>query len=611
MHLKSYIIFKYLCKLALALSFSLSLLPLQAWAGEKELSVYPSLKVKDVKDRISPTPDIPKYCILSDSTPDTASTADTIEIKGFQFENKSGEFGPGKLVFSQEALEEVICPGTKIPFPVKITFAQLLEIRSAITNFYVKEGYITSGAYIPEATLGEGKKIRIKIVEGKLDKNNVKVSFVGKKHRLEENEIKRRFPISETLQKDRLIAYLKALQVDPDISKVDAELIPGPNTGTNTLNLSITERRQKCTFHLTLFTDESLCGVLQVSSENSRSPSVGSTGSRVKLNILPNGGSDIGFAYSRTAGSSSVDLSLIVPILPILQDSKAVNKEHRDNENKELNTISIKYNNTSNNIIEAPFSRLDINSSSQSVDMNWRISRYISPAEELALNIGVNWQQSYTSLLGVGLPLSRDDDDGGNTRVFSIRAMAEWNRRWAKSALALRGGVSIGTNVGRAESFLVLRGQGQWVRALAPDTLFLMNLNAQFSSQALPSLEQMAFGGQETLRGYRQNFLLADNGVNASMEIQVPILRTTLFGSSGTLHLIPFVDAATAWNYSRQDQLKIPSLLWSTGVGLQIRLGDQFRARVDWGTPLVKTNSNGTVLPVQNTYFSLSGTFAF
>ena len=600
---------------------SLIIFPLKTWANEKVFTIHPesitsviSQITVPIQPSLVPPPSPPasverpiqlKLPAVEPPQPvetpklgenSSNSEPDTIKIDGFIFENEKGELG--KLVFSQKELEEVIHKRVKLDFSTGITFAQLLQIRSALTEFYVEKGYITSGAYIPEESLQSGK-VRIRIVEGRLEKNGIGVHFTDEKHHLTEGSIRSRFSIREPLQKQNLIEALQILQLDPVIDKVDAELLPGVNAGTNILKLTITEKPLSCTFPFKFFSDSSACVLLQIATDNSRSPSVGSTRRQLKLNLFPGGGTDLGLTYTNTTGSNALDLVLALPL---------------DDQNEDFHwsrTLTVRYNNTRNNIIERPFNRLDINSVSRYLDISLRQSKYLSTNSEFAFSFSGTWQQSETSLLGIGLPLSRDADEEGETRVLALRGSAEWNRRWLRSALALRGEVSVGTNIAPKEPFLILRGQGQWFRLLSPDTLFLVKVNTQFSSQTLPALEQITFGGQDTLRGYRQNFLLADNGVNASLELQFPILRPKLFGSSGVIQLVPFVDFATAWNYSKEDRLRIPSYLWSTGVGLQVRLGEQFRARVDWGFPLVTSNSGGTSLPQQNTYFSISGTLAF
>ncbi len=82
------------------------------------------------------------------------------------------------------------------------------------------------------------------------------------------------------------------------------------------------------------------------------------------------------------------------------------------------------------------------------------------------------------------------------------------------------------------------RGQGQWVRLLAPDTLLLLRADAQLADRALLPFEQFSLGGIDSVRGYRQDALLTDNGIFASAEVRIPILR--LPGINGLCRLHPF-----------------------------------------------------------------------
>ncbi len=80
-------------------------------------------------------------------------------------------------------------------------------------------------------------------------------------------------------------------------------------------------------------------------------------------------------------------------------------------------------------------------------------------------------------------------------------------------------------NQGTPDSrFLSWRGQGQWVRLLAPDTLLLVRGDIQLADGSLLPSEQFGLGGQETVRGYRQDALLTDNGTLLSTELRIPIL---------------------------------------------------------------------------------------
>ena len=78
----------------------------------------------------------------------------------------------------------------------------------------------------------------------------------------------------------------------------------------------------------------------------------------------------------------------------------------------------------------------------------------------------------------------------------------------------------LASNFGFAAGFFAWRGQAQLVRLLAPDTLFIARTDVQLADRALVPLEQVGVGGQETVRGYRQDLLLADECCLCSGDLQ-------------------------------------------------------------------------------------------
>ncbi len=150
--------------------------------------------------------------------------------------------------------------------------------------------------------------------------------------------------------------------------------------------------------------------------------------------------------------------------------------------------------------------------------------------------------------------------------------------------------------------FFAWRGQAQYVRLLAPETLLLLRTDVQLANRSLVALEQFALGGLRSVRGFHQDALLTDNGVFASAEVQLPILRVT--GWSGLLQLIPFVDFGTTWNSGGNPSPEFSTLI-SAGLGLQLKLGDRFTARMDYGIPVVNTSSSGRSLSKDGLYFTI------
>ena len=71
----------------------------------------------------------------------------------------------GSTVFSPEELNKAV----ETFVDKELTFEELLEIRTAITNLYTSQGYTTSGAFLPPQDLASGV-IQIQVVEGELEK---------------------------------------------------------------------------------------------------------------------------------------------------------------------------------------------------------------------------------------------------------------------------------------------------------------------------------------------------------------------------------------------------------------------------------------------------------
>lgn len=76
----------------------------------------------------------------------------------------------GSTIFTPEELSAVTAPYVGRD----LSFAQLLQVRSDITQIYVDQGYITSGAVIPPQTIEDGV-VTIQVVEGRLETINAQV----------------------------------------------------------------------------------------------------------------------------------------------------------------------------------------------------------------------------------------------------------------------------------------------------------------------------------------------------------------------------------------------------------------------------------------------------
>jgi hemolysin activation/secretion protein len=114
-------------------------------------------------------------------------------------------------------------------------------------------------------------------------------------------------------------------------------------------------------------------------------------------------------------------------------------------------------------------------------------------------------------------------------------------------------------------------------------------------------------GGRRSVRGYRQNVRIGDNGLRFSLENQIALWRDA--SGRPTLQLAPFVDLGTVWNsQARRDQPDQRFLL-AAGVGLLWQPFPAFNLRLDYGLALVDLSDRGNNLQDDGLYFTLNYRF--
>jgi hemolysin activation/secretion protein len=476
----------------------------------------------------------------------------------------------GSTVFSPEQLAKVLAPFTNRP----ISFAELFQARSAVTQLYFDNGYVTSGAYIPPQTL-QGKVVTIAVLEGGLES----IQVTGTKY-LNSNYVRRRIAIATKapLNRDRLLQALQLLQLNPLISNISAELSAGTRPGQSILEVQVSEAQST---------------TVQANIDNGRSPAVGSFRRNIQLNEgnVLGIGDRISFAYSNTDGSNAIDTSYSLPLNP------------------RNGTLNFSYGTTSSSVIEPLFDELDIKSESRYYDIALRQPIIQTPSQEFALGLSASRLESETSLLGEPFALSLGADDRGRTRISALRFFQEWTQRDTRQVIAARSQFNLGVgamdatvNAERPDSrFFSWQGQAQWVRLLAPETLLLLRGNVQLSTTSLVPLEQFSLGGVQSVRGYRQDSLLTDNGAFASAEVRLPVLRVPDW--KAVLQVAPFVDLGTTWNAGRV--APDTNSLASVGLGLVWQQSNRFTARLDYGIPLISVSSTERTWQENGIYFSV------
>jgi hemolysin activation/secretion protein len=497
----------------------------------------------------------------------TDTTKETFTVKRFEV--------VGGTVFSQQELDKVLKEFTNRP----ITLDDLYQARQKITDLYIDKGYISCGAYIPPQKIWSGI-VQIQIVETKL--RNIEIEGT---QRLNKSYIRNRIAAGNNgpLNRQRLLKSLQLLKLNPLIQNLSAKLQPGDIPGQIKLVVEVVEAR---TFNAQMILD------------NTRSPSIGSFQRRIQLNEanLLGLGDSLSLGYSNTDASNFFYGSYTLPI------------------NSKNGTLSFNYGTGNSSVIEDPFDTLNIKSASRYYELTFRQPMFQSPTEELALGLTASRRESEANYapLGEQIPFPQiGSNNQGKTRVSALRFFQEWITRGSTQVFAVRSQFNLGLDAFNAtvnqdapdSRFFSWQGQAQWLRLLAPDTLLLFGFNTQLATRSLLPLEQFSLGGIESVRGYRQDLLLADNGIFTSAEVQLPVLRIPKI--NGILQLIPFTDFGVIWNNSVSTiaNTNSPNILASVGLGLRWSQNVNFSARLDYGIPVVSVDQPNQTWQENGLYF--------
>jgi hemolysin activation/secretion protein len=497
-----------------------------------------------------------------------------ITVKRFEF--------VGNTAFSVEELNAEVAEFLGKP----VSFSQLLQAAERISDLYVREGYITSGAYIPSQEIKAGT-VRIQVVEGSLEAIEVNAS----EGRLDPDYVRSRLAIAtgKPLNVNRLQEALQLLQLDPLIENLKADLSAGTKPGTNLLSVSVVGAD---TFNVRL------------NLNNNRNPSVGSFERSVEISEanLFGIGDGISLTYGNTDGSDRIETSYSLPV------------------NANNGTLSFRFQYTGNEIIEPPFDDLDIEVDTRDFELSFRqpVFREATPevTREFALSLTAARRESDSSVRGVDFPVFVGANEEGETRISSISFGQEWLQRSRIDVLAARSQFNLGIGAFDAtvnedepdSQFSLWRGQLSYLRRLDRVTndpqlspTLLLRSELQLTGNSLLSREQYSLGGQATVRGYRQDAALGDSGLFAGAEVRLPILSVPEV--DGILQITPFIDFGTVWNVEGDNP--DPQTLLGTGIGLLWQMGDNFNARLNWGIPLIDSNSRKRTWQENGVYFEL------
>jgi hemolysin activation/secretion protein len=461
-------------------------------------------------------------------------------LNGVQFE--------GHSVFSSEQLRTVAAPW----LGKAVGMADLEDLRLALTRHYEGAGYVGSGALLPDQHIQQGV-VRYRIVEGRLTEINVSGSeglapeYVSERLRL---------GLEGPLDVDVLRERFQLLLNDPLIERLNGALRPGLHLGESRLDLAVTRARP---YELALVVD------------NHRPPSTGAEQARAEgvVRNLTGWGDQLALDLARSDGAWEGNASFSMPLDP--RDTR----------------LGLFFSRTDSSVIEEPLEAVDIDSDTQSWGLDLSRPLIQNLDESLLLGLAFDLRRSRTSLLGEGTPFSDGVESDGEARVRVLRFRQDYTWRGTREAFAARSTFSAGLDVFGATHndtspdgrFLTWVGQAQYAHKIGDaGAQLILRGDLQLADKQLLPLEQFAVGGANSVRGYRENQLVRDQGYRVSAEYRQPIRAEVLTRNNQQLEWIAFVEAGGAAYKGASDAAEH---LWSAGLGLRWRW-ERLTLELDW-----------------------------
>ncbi|MEP0201425.1 MAG: ShlB/FhaC/HecB family hemolysin secretion/activation protein [Halioglobus sp.] len=465
----------------------------------------------------------------------------------------------------------------------ELTLEEIQGAANRATQQYIAAGYINSGVIIPDQDASDGI-IELQAIEGSLNdivvdgNDHLRSSYISKRvdHRIGDNL--NVYEVEDTL---------RLMQQNRMIERVNARVVPGAERGQSILNLKVTEREPMS---------------VRVGYNNHRSPSVGEDQGVFSFahNSLTGNGDYLYFNYALTDGVDDISASYGLPITA-----------------SDL-TLETYYSDGESDIVESPFDELDIVSEIETVGV--RAYQPVVRTLRHDVVVGLGFENTTTKSTLANAPFSfSPGEELGKSEVSLVRLTGEWTWRRDADAIYSRAAISQGVDWLDAtdnsdvtgpegnkiedlpdSDFTALLIQSSYARALPWDGVQLLGrLTGQVSSDPLLSSQRLAVGGARSVRGYRENQLVRDNGVIASMEMRVPLFRDEAGNSKYGLTFAPFVD----YGWAEDESIGLPGLddpegddLLSVGAGLLWNWWEPLYVEVYYGEQLEDIDYDGDTL---------------
>ena len=490
-------------------------------------------------------PPVPKPKVMGQSDK-------TISVKQIQFE--------GNSVFTAQELSAIAQPYLNR----QLSATDIEELRRQTTLFYVNKGYVNSGAVINSQSVAGGV-LKLTIIEGKL--TDIKQSGLG---RLRESYIRDRLLLGsgEPLNVNKLQESYRLLLGDPLIERLNGQLVPGKNLGEAILNVDVTRARPY---------------QLYAGADNYQTPSIGGYTGRMGgwVDNLLTLGEHIDAQFIVNGGALGYNTGIEVPI------------------SASGTRASFRYSDTFSTIVEAPLDTLNIKNNISGFDGGITHPVYKTLADEVLLGVNFTVRENKTTIDGICIPTT-EGLDTCTTQATVLRLSQHVFHRgdthnlvfWStfNAGLDALGATTNQPNLQSGQFFSWL-GQSMFSQKVMDNgAMVVLKGNIQLADSPLLNLERYSVGGVYTVRGYRENTYVRDNGFNASLEFKYPLLADYLPDRS-SFYLVPFMDYGGAWDNPTLSQAnKHTDYLHSVGIGFNFQY-QQLTTEFYWAHAIASVNN--------------------
>ncbi|MCA9775253.1 MAG: ShlB/FhaC/HecB family hemolysin secretion/activation protein [Candidatus Eremiobacteraeota bacterium] len=498
--------------------------------------------------------------------PLTALAQSRVKVEGFEFE--------GNTQVTSEKLSTALgdLRGQEL------TFDELKAAADRLTDLYRQEGYFTVRAALPAQDVKDGV-VKFSIIESKLGK----VSVQGNERYSTEFINWYLKPVTESEYPDRHLLQRQLLLLN-EFPELEVSSIVEAGEDPNTVDLIF----DVVDDHPTHFT-------IDYNNFGSRFTGRDRIGATLDFGNLSGNGDRLTLRGLRSLASQGVTLGTMSYSVPVSNSGTKASfllSNAAYAVGRELEILDIRGDAfVAGAFVSHPFIR--------------------TPDWNLDFNGGFMYQNINDSILDQ--TISRD-----RLRELVLGASTDWGDSSGRNYFNARMTQDLGTAFGGMSTDDPLSsrqaggGFNKWnldlarVQSFSPKWFGIARISHQFASRPLPTAEQYALGGIDSVRGYTQAAYLGDAGYNVSGEIRWQPIEGE---DKNLLQLVGFIDHGSAY-------LKRPAVgeinnisLTGAGFGVRLNLPQETIIRADIGWALSDNALTDQVGKGPVTYLTFGKTF--